>query len=51
MCDKHKKLYGNKFTYTLIDLRAIKRETIRRVALGSLAGVLILSGLYLYYYD
>lgn len=51
MCDKHKKLYGNKFTYTLIDLRAIKRETFKRVALVGLAGVLILTGLYLYHYD
>lgn len=51
MCEKHKKLYGNTFSYTLIDLRAIQRETIRRVLLGSLAGVLILTGAYFYYYD
>lgn len=51
MCDKHKKLYGNKFTYTLIDLRAIKRETIKRVAIGSLAGAMMLVGFYMYYND
>lgn len=27
LCEKHKGLYGNSFTYTLIDERAINRET------------------------
>lgn len=33
LCEHHKKLYGNLFTYTLIDFRAVKRETYRRIAL------------------
>ena len=31
LCEQHKKLYGNKFTYTLIDLRALNRITLKRV--------------------
>lgn len=33
MCDKHKSLYGNKFTYTLLDFRTVKSETLRRLAI------------------
>lgn len=33
LCEHHRKLYGNLFTYTLIDFRAVKRETYRRIAL------------------
>lgn len=51
MCDKHRELYGNRFTYTLIDTRAIKRETARRIALGTLAVGLMGLGYYLYTYD
>ncbi len=29
LCVKHSHLYGNKFTYTLIDLRAFRRQAIR----------------------
>jgi hypothetical protein len=32
LCEHHRQLYGNQFTYTLIDFRAVKRETIRRAA-------------------
>ncbi|MGQ0829340.1 MAG: hypothetical protein ACT4ON_13210 [Bacteroidota bacterium] len=35
LCKRHHKLYGNKFTYSLIDFRAVKRETFRRIALGA----------------
>lgn len=35
MCERHRKLYGNAFTYTLIDFRAVKRETRRRIAYGA----------------
>jgi hypothetical protein len=31
LCEQHKKLYGNKFTYTLVDLRALNRITLKRV--------------------
>ena len=34
LCEQHSKLYGNHFTYTLIDFRAVRRETLRRVALS-----------------
>jgi len=31
LCEKHKALYGNRFTYTLVDLRALNRVTLKRV--------------------
>ncbi len=34
LCEKHRQIYGNSFTYTLIDRRAIAREQKRRVALS-----------------
>lgn len=39
LCERHQQLYGNQFTYTLIDFRAIKRETKRRLIIG--AGTLL----------
>lgn len=47
LCEKHKKLYGNKFTYTLIDLRALNRITLKRVvtattiAAGLILGIIL----------
>lgn len=38
LCEKHKELYGNNFTYTLIDNRAIAREQKKAIAV-SLAGL------------
>lgn len=38
LCEQHRSLYGNSFTYTLIDERAIAREQKKRLALN-LAGV------------
>ncbi len=38
LCERHKELYGNSFTYTLVDKRAIAREQKRVVAV-SLAGL------------
>lgn len=38
LCEKHKILHGNKFTYTLIDFRALKRMG-RRYAFYTAAGV------------
>ena len=35
MCGKHRSLYGNKFTYTLIDFRAVRRITLKRVAVAA----------------
>ena len=34
LCEKHRSLYGNNFTYTLIDTRAIERQTKRWIAYG-----------------
>lgn len=31
LCENHGRLYGNSFTYTLIDLRSIRRVTLRRI--------------------
>ena len=36
LCEHHRSLYGNHFTYTLIDFRAMKRESIRRIIIGTL---------------
>jgi len=43
LCQQHRKLYGNKFSYTLIDFRAMQREKIRRFVMGAFtigAGIL-----------
>lgn len=38
LSERHRQLYGNSFTYTLIDKRAAKREQRKRITLG-LAGL------------
>lgn len=43
ICSKHKSLYGNRFTYSLIDFRAVTRQNARYVAAG--VGVVGLLGL------
>lgn len=35
LCEKHRQLYGNTFTYTLIDFRALRRETYKRLVAGA----------------
>lgn len=35
LCEKHRGLYGNKFTYTLIDFRSVRKESIRRIMIGT----------------
>jgi hypothetical protein len=35
LCQKHKELYGNQFTYTLIDFRALRRITWKRIAMAA----------------
>ncbi len=46
LCQRHRALYGNQFTYTLIDQRALAKATLRRVLIAafalSLAGTLYL---------
>jgi hypothetical protein len=34
LCEKHKQLYGNSFTYTLIDKRAIARQQRKAITIG-----------------
>jgi hypothetical protein len=47
LCQKHESLYGNRFTYSLIDFRAVRRQNARYVAAGigiaGLVGVGILA--------
>ena len=33
---RHQKLYGNSFTYTLIDFRSMRREGLRRALIGAI---------------
>lgn len=46
LCEKHKSLYGNSFTYTLIDFRAVKRQNLKRWALGTISVSLLLTALW-----
>lgn len=39
LCERHRQRYGNRFTYSLIDFRAVQRETRRRIVIG--AGTLL----------
>lgn len=36
LCEKHKSLYGNLFSYTLVDFRAARRASIRLALIGTL---------------
>jgi hypothetical protein len=49
MCRQHSILYGNQFTYTLIDFRALRREALRRMTIGALTLGIGLIGYH--YYD
>ncbi len=35
LCKKHESLYGNSFTYTLVDFRAVRKATIKRIAVAA----------------
>lgn len=48
MCKKHRDLYGNKFTYTLIDQRMLERKRYQLIALS--VGTLALSAGVITYY-
>jgi hypothetical protein len=41
LCEKHKALYGNRFTYTLIDFRAVRRQNFRYATYGGLGAGLL----------
>lgn len=44
LCERHKSLYGNVFTYTLIDFRAVRRITWKRIIAASTAALAIALG-------
>lgn len=44
LCERHRSLYGNTFTYTLVDLRSIRRITLKRVVAVSTALAALLLG-------
>lgn len=48
LCQKHAKLYGNHFTYTLLDFRSVQRQKARRVTY--VAGLFALAGVAGYYF-
>lgn len=50
MCEQHKRLYGNSFTYTLFDKRAIVRQ-YRKRAVVSVSGIAVGLGLALLTYQ
>lgn len=47
LCEVHKKLYGNKFTYTLVDKRMEFRNTLKKITISSVLISLLLGGFYL----
>lgn len=46
MCEVHRKLYGNKFTYTLIDKRMEFRTKLKKITISSVLVGLLLGGYY-----
>lgn len=46
LCYLHKSIYGNKFTYTLVDKRMEERKKLKTLAVGSALVVLALGGAY-----
>lgn len=43
LCEHHRRFYGNSFTYTLVDLRSIRRITLKRVvAVSTVVAALLL---------
>lgn len=47
MCEVHRKLHGNKFTYTLVDKRTEFRNKLKKITIGSVLISLLLGGYYL----
>lgn len=49
LCEVHKNLYGNSFTYTLVDKRAIKRQQRKQIAEGlTVASIGLTAGIITY---
>jgi hypothetical protein len=51
LCERHRKLYGNVFTYTLVDFRALSRVAWRRVIAASTVTACLAIGWLLTYED
>jgi hypothetical protein len=51
LCKKHKALYGNEFTYTLLDFRAVRRQNLLYIAygVGAALGLISLGTIYVTY--
>jgi len=49
LCEKHRSLYGNAFTYSLIDFRAVKRQTLRWTAYAAAILGAIGTGLFAFF--
>lgn len=47
LCEVHRKLYGNKFTYTLVDKRMEFRKKLKKITISSVLISLLLGGFYL----
>ena len=47
LCEVHRKLYGNKFTYTLVDKRMEFRRKLKKITISSVLISLLLGGFYL----
>lgn len=47
LCEVHRKLYGNKFTYTLVDKRMEFKKTLKKITISSVLISLLLGGFYL----
>lgn len=44
LCEVHKKIHGNKFTYTLVDKRMESRQKLKTITIGSILITLALGG-------
>ena len=55
LCEKHRSIHGNKFTYTLVDERMEVnnqiKSTIKTIAIGTIALGIFLGGVYLAFLD
>ena len=51
LCEKHSLLYGNKFTYTLIDFRALRRKIAKNLLLAGTAALAFGVGAWFYNAD
>lgn len=46
LCEMHKRIHGNKFTYTLIDRRMEYRRMLKRIAIGVLSAGVLTAGIW-----